>query len=252
VPARLMFPAACWMPARAAASCRPARARCRVTARSRRAHRQGRHLLGVSTRRVENLSASLGVTGLSKSQVSAMAAELDEMVEGFRSRRLDGGPWMALAALPIAAVTSRLRMNSSSVPLVSRQVRSLRSWLIALVKSDGPVQILHSPTKTLLSSTPAATSPAAIPHERQPGRSASSPQAEDHPTSSWAKSGPAHARTPNRALQDPCPGGTGFRHPQAAPRAATVRVMPPTWCLVLDDQVAALQCQVRISRDEHA
>ena len=45
------------------------------------------YLLGVSTRRVEKLAASLGVTGLSKSQVSVMAAELDEMVEGFRSRR---------------------------------------------------------------------------------------------------------------------------------------------------------------------
>src|SRR5437764_11426452 len=49
------------------------------------------YLLGVSTRRVERLAASLGVTGLSKSQVSAMAVELDEMVEGFRSRRLAGG-----------------------------------------------------------------------------------------------------------------------------------------------------------------
>ena len=47
------------------------------------------YLLGVSTRRVEKL----GVTGLSKSQVNAMGAELDEMVEGFRSRRLDGGPY---------------------------------------------------------------------------------------------------------------------------------------------------------------
>ena len=39
------------------------------------------YLLGVSTRRVEKLAASLGVVGLSKSQVSAMAAELDELVE---------------------------------------------------------------------------------------------------------------------------------------------------------------------------
>jgi transposase-like protein len=51
------------------------------------------YLLGVSTRRVEKLAASLGVTGLSKSQVSAMAAELDELVEGFRNRPLDRGPY---------------------------------------------------------------------------------------------------------------------------------------------------------------
>jgi hypothetical protein len=28
-----------------------------------------------------------------------MAAELDEMVEGFRSRRLDGGPWCRLSGM---------------------------------------------------------------------------------------------------------------------------------------------------------
>ena len=49
-------------------------------------------LLGVSTRRVENLAAAMGDTGLSNSQVSAMAAELKELVDGFRDRWLDGGP----------------------------------------------------------------------------------------------------------------------------------------------------------------
>jgi putative transposase len=41
------------------------------------------YLLGVSTRRMERLVESLGVTSLSKSQISVMAAELDEQVEGF-------------------------------------------------------------------------------------------------------------------------------------------------------------------------
>ena len=41
------------------------------------------YLLGVSTRRVEKLAASLGVVGLSKSQVTAMASDLDEKVEAF-------------------------------------------------------------------------------------------------------------------------------------------------------------------------
>ena len=44
------------------------------------------YLLGVSTRRMERLVESLGVTRLSKSQVSVMAAELDETVEAFRTR----------------------------------------------------------------------------------------------------------------------------------------------------------------------
>lgn len=51
------------------------------------------YLLGVSTRRVEKLAESLGVTQLSKSQVSAMAKHLDEQVAAFRNRPLDAGPY---------------------------------------------------------------------------------------------------------------------------------------------------------------
>src|SRR5512142_2393115 len=47
------------------------------------------YLLGVSTRRVEKLAETLGVTRLSKSQVSEMAAYLDEQVAAFRNRPLD-------------------------------------------------------------------------------------------------------------------------------------------------------------------
>ena len=46
------------------------------------------YLLGVSTRRMDKLVQSLGITGLSKSQVSVMAAELDEQVQAFRTRPL--------------------------------------------------------------------------------------------------------------------------------------------------------------------
>ena len=70
------------------------------------------YLLGVSTRRVEKLAASLGVTGLSKSQVSLMAGELDEMVEGFRSRPLDAGPYTFLW---IDALTQKVREGGRTV-----------------------------------------------------------------------------------------------------------------------------------------
>jgi putative transposase len=56
------------------------------------------YLLGVSTRRMEKLVETLGITRLSKSQVSVMAAELDEQVESFRSRPLDAGPYAFVAA----------------------------------------------------------------------------------------------------------------------------------------------------------
>jgi len=55
------------------------------------------YLLGVSTRRMEKLVETLGITRLSKSQVSVMARELDEQVESFRTRPLDAGPYTFLA-----------------------------------------------------------------------------------------------------------------------------------------------------------
>jgi putative transposase len=70
------------------------------------------YLLGVSTRRVEKLAASLGVVGLSKSQVSAMAAELDELVDGFRSRPLDRGPYTFCW---IDALTQKVREGGRTV-----------------------------------------------------------------------------------------------------------------------------------------
>ncbi|MGW5366673.1 IS256 family transposase [Actinopolymorpha pittospori] len=56
------------------------------------------YLLGVSTRRMEKLVEQLGITRLSKSQVSVMAAELDQAVEAFRTRPLDQGPYTFVAA----------------------------------------------------------------------------------------------------------------------------------------------------------
>ncbi|MCJ7780900.1 MAG: IS256 family transposase [Acidimicrobiia bacterium] len=52
------------------------------------------YVRGVSTRRVEGLAKTLGITSLSKSQVSALASDLDvKLVDEFRNRPLDGGPY---------------------------------------------------------------------------------------------------------------------------------------------------------------
>jgi putative transposase len=51
------------------------------------------YVLGVSTRRVDALVKSLGIEGISKSQVSRLAATLDEAVAAFRNRPLDAGPY---------------------------------------------------------------------------------------------------------------------------------------------------------------
>jgi putative transposase len=51
------------------------------------------YVLGVSTRKVESLVEAMGAKGISKSEVSRMAVELDKQVSAFRERRLDAVKW---------------------------------------------------------------------------------------------------------------------------------------------------------------
>jgi transposase-like protein len=48
---------------------------------------------GVSTRRVDDIAQAMGIESISKSQVSRICAELDEVVEAWRNRPLDAGPY---------------------------------------------------------------------------------------------------------------------------------------------------------------
>ncbi len=64
------------------------------------------YLAGVSTRRVEGLVQTLGIERLSKSQVSVMAKALDSMVDEFRNRPLDRGPY---SYVWVDALTQRCR-----------------------------------------------------------------------------------------------------------------------------------------------
>jgi transposase-like protein len=77
------------------------------------------YLLGVSTRRMNKLVQSLGITGLSKSQVSTMSAELDAHVEEFRTRPLGAdnggsGPFTFVAA---DALVLKVREGGRVVPV---------------------------------------------------------------------------------------------------------------------------------------
>ncbi len=54
------------------------------------------YLAGASTRRVEKLVSQLGIEQMSKSQVSRLAKTLDQIVEDFRTRPLDGSPYPSL------------------------------------------------------------------------------------------------------------------------------------------------------------
>ncbi|GIU99797.1 MAG: transposase for insertion sequence element IS1081 [Actinomycetota bacterium] len=64
------------------------------------------YVRGVSTRKVEGLVRTLGIEGISKSQVSELAKELDEEVRAFRTRPLDGAPYTYVW---IDAQTQRVR-----------------------------------------------------------------------------------------------------------------------------------------------
>ena len=64
------------------------------------------YVRGVSTRRVEGLVRQLGIERISRSRVSEMAKELDEAVEAFRTRPLDGGSYTYVW---IDALTQKVR-----------------------------------------------------------------------------------------------------------------------------------------------
>src|SRR4051812_8317046 len=89
------------------------------------------YLLGVSTRRVEKLAQSLGVTQLSKSQVSAMAKHLDEQVAAFRNRPLDQGPY---AFVWVDALTQKVREGG--------RIINVHALIAVGVNADGHREIL--------------------------------------------------------------------------------------------------------------
>jgi len=97
------------------------------------------YLLGVSTRRMEKLVETLGITALSKSQVSVMAKELDEHVADFRSRPLDAGPYTFVAAGPytfVAADALVLKVREDG------RVVGVHALLATGVNADGHREIL--------------------------------------------------------------------------------------------------------------
>lgn len=80
------------------------------------------YVAGVSTRKVEAVVEAMGAQGMSKSEVSRMAAALDAEVEAFRNRTLSGDfPYIWLDAMYI-----KVRENSRIVSNGARRVRRER------------------------------------------------------------------------------------------------------------------------------
>ena len=67
---------------------------------------------GVSTRRVDDVVKAMGIEGISRSQVSRLAASLDEQVAAFRNRPLDAGPYTYVF---LDALTQRVRESGRIV-----------------------------------------------------------------------------------------------------------------------------------------
>jgi transposase-like protein len=90
------------------------------------------YLAGVSTRRMDKLVRQLGIDSLSKSQVSRMATDLDQIVEEFRHRPLgEAGPFTFVAA---DALTMKVREGGRVINAVA---------LIATgVNADGHREVL--------------------------------------------------------------------------------------------------------------
>jgi transposase-like protein len=89
------------------------------------------YVRGVSTRRVDGLVRTLGLEGMSKSQVSELAKQLDTVVEGFRNRPLDSGPYTFVW---LDAMTQRCREGGRVVNVVT--------VIATAVNSDGHREIL--------------------------------------------------------------------------------------------------------------
>ena len=79
---------------------RAERALCAVVAQA--------YVEGVSTRKVEDVAAQMGITSLSTSQVSRLCGELDELVEAWRTRPLADGPYPLTSALIATAVNGAI------------------------------------------------------------------------------------------------------------------------------------------------
>jgi transposase-like protein len=96
---------------------------------------QQAYVQGVSTRRVDALVQALGMSGISKSQVSRLSQELDGMITAFRTRRLDG-PYLYLW---LDATFVKARQDGR---VVSMAARSAGDGIAVGVRQSGEREVL--------------------------------------------------------------------------------------------------------------
>ena len=74
---------------------------------------QEAYIQGVSTRSVDDLVQAMGMTGISKSQVSRLCGEIDERVNTFLNRPLEGD-WPTFGSTPPTSKSARPDASSQS------------------------------------------------------------------------------------------------------------------------------------------
>jgi transposase-like protein len=106
---------------------------------------QEAYVEGVSTRRVEELVAALGVASLSRSEVSRICGALDAEVDAFRCRPLDpaGYPYVFLDALYHKVREAGRVVNMATLVAVGVSATGVRSVLGVEVASRGGDEGAH-------------------------------------------------------------------------------------------------------------
>jgi len=105
---------------------------------------QEAYVQGVSTRRVDALVQALGMTGISKSQVSRLCQELDGVITAFRTRRLDGAyPYLWLDATFVKARQDGKVVSMAVVIAVRVRARGEREVLGVDVGPSGDGAFWH-------------------------------------------------------------------------------------------------------------
>ena len=113
----------------------------RLTERALTAVIQEAWIGGMSTRKVDELVQALGMTGISKSQVSALCQDIDERVESFLERPLEGEwPYLWLDATYLK-VRKGGRVVSVAAIIASGVNRDGRREILGLGLGDSEAQV---------------------------------------------------------------------------------------------------------------
>jgi len=105
---------------------------------------QEAYVHGVSTRSVDDLIKAMGMTGISKSQVSRLCEEIDEKVKAFLSRPIEGDwPYLWVDATYVKARESGRIVSAAVIVAVGVNSDGRREVLAAVgVNSDGRREVL--------------------------------------------------------------------------------------------------------------